>query len=448
MALPLNHVSAGEPADKSVARLLCMSVGFFAIQYGWATQYSQMSTFLESLGSVAALTALIWCAGPITGTFAQPILAAISDRTWTRLGSRRPYLLIGSVFASICMVLMPNAKIIAGYLNVHPLLVAAVLLWCWDISINMCQGPIRWLVVDTINKKQQPLTFALMGFALAIGASVCFLLGSIVPSIHFIFYFGAFAMILAMGWTILSSPEQRLNPDAPNSKGSIGFVQLVKEIVRSIIDMHPEAKKLCFVNGLTWFGAQCMFVFLPLYVAHNIFVTHDPDSSLYTASRQLTSSAWLCYYLVCLCFSLLINRLLKQFSMKAVHTFGLLCMGGALLALGFSTSTAQILVYMGIAGIGWATTMAIPFAWAARYSAEGKGGACLSVFNTYLAFASFLANLVSGWLVTITRNDVSALLLAGGVALLSAVLLQGVKETNETTIPSDVSELTEALPVT
>lgn len=448
MALPLQHVQAGEPADKSIVRLLCMSIGFFAIQYGWAVQYSQMSTFLESLGSVAALTALIWCAGPITGTLAQPILAAISDRTWTRLGSRRPYLLAGAILSSLCMVLMPNSMTIAKMLHVHPLLVAGILLWCWDISINTCQGPIRWLVVDTVNKKQQALTFALMGFALAIGASFCFFLGSIVPSVHFLFYFGAVAMLVAMGWTILSSPEQRRNSSATVKSEPFGIAQLSKDIVRSIIDMHPEAKKLCFVNSLTWFGAQCMFVFLPLFIAHNIFVTHDPTSPIYTASRQLTSTAWLGYYLVCLCFSLVINRLLKHFSMKSVHTFGLLCMGCALFGLSFSTSTTQVVTYMSIAGVGWATTMAIPFAWAARYSSEGKGGACLSVFNTYLAFSSFLANLVSGWLVTITRNDVSALMLAGGVALLSALLLLGVKETPTELATSDTPELPEALPAT
>jgi maltose/moltooligosaccharide transporter len=212
--------------------------------------------------------------------------------------------------------------------------------------------------------------------------------------------------------------------------------------------MHPEAKKLCAVNGLTWFGAQCMFVFLPLFVAHNIFSTHDPGTAAYTASRQLTSTAWLSYYLVCLSFSLLINRLLKYFPMKSVHTFGLLCMGFALLGLSFSTSASEVVAYMGIAGVGWATTMAIPFAWAARYSEEGKGGACLSVFNTYLAFASFVANLVSGWLVTVTGNDLSALILAGGVALLSALLLQGVKEIKAESVTVTVEELSEPLPVT
>jgi maltose/moltooligosaccharide transporter len=288
-----------------------------------------------------------------------------------------------------------------------------------------------------------------MGFALAIGASVCFFLGSIVPSIQFLFYFGAVAMLLAMGWTIITSPEPKKSHNVQASQEPFGVVQLVKEIARNVMDMHPEAKKLCFVNSLTWFGAQCMFVFLPLFIAHNIFATHDPTSPVYTASRQLTSTAWLWYYLVCLGFSLVISRLLRHFSMKALHTFGLLCMGCALFGLSFSMSATQVVIYMAIAGVGWATTMAIPFAWAARYSSEGKGGACLSVFNTYLAFTSFLANLVSGWLVTITKNDVSALLLAGGVALLSALLLQGVKEiTTEVVSAETSSEMPEALPAT
>jgi maltose/moltooligosaccharide transporter len=221
-----------------------------------------------------------------------------------------------------------------------------------------------------------------------------------------------------------------------------------KDIWHGIMEMHPEAKKLCWVNGLTWFGAQCMFVFLPLFMAHNIFGTHDTGSAAYTASRQLTSSAWLTYYLVVFGASALVGKLSTRYSMKAIHTVGLLCMAFALMGMAFATTPVQAVIAMGIAGVGWATTMAIPFAWAARYSPEGKGGVHLSAFNTYIAFASFIANLVVGALVTATHNDASALMLAGGVALLSAVLLQGVKEAETEPASSAGAELPEAVPAT
>lgn len=443
-------VLSGEPADKSLLRLLFIAAGFFGIQYAWAVQYSQMSTFLESLGSVAWLTALIWCAGPITGTLTQPILGSISDRTWTWLGSRRPFLLGGALVCSLCMVLMPNAVSIGDALGLHPLLVAALVLWVWDTSINVCQGPIRWLVVDTVSKKQQALTFSLMGFMLAIGACACFVLGSFITSIHFLFYFGAAAMLVMMGWTILTSPEEKLPHLEANAREPLRVGSIARDIWHGLADMHIEAKKLCWVNGLTWFGAQCMFVFLPLFMAHNIFGTTDTTSEAYTASRQMTSTAWLVYYVVVFAASLFVGRLSARFSMKAIHTVGLLCMGFSLMGMYFMTTPIQAVVAMGIAGVGWATTMAIPFAWAARYSPEGKGGIHLSAFNTYIAFASFIANLVVGWLVTVTGNDASAMMLAGGVALLSAILLQGVKEEpeSETTLALPVEELPKAVPAT
>ena len=436
-----------EPAEKSFIRLMYIAVGFFGIQYAWAVQYSQMSTFLESLGSVAWLTALIWCAGPITGTFTQPILGAISDKTWTVLGSRRPFLLGGAIVCSICMVLMPNAVNIATALNVHPLLIAGLVLWIWDTSINVCQGPIRWLVVDTVNKKQQALTFSLMGFMLALGAIACFTLGSFITSIHFLFYFGAAAMLLMMGWTIMTSPEQRPAHLEAAQKQPLSVGGIAKDIWQGIVQMHPEAQKLCWVNGLTWFGAQCMFVFLPLFMAHNIFNTTDPNSAAYAESRQITSTAWLAYYVVVFSASALVGKLSTRFSMKAIHTVGLLCMGVSLMAMFFMTTPTQAVIAMGVAGVGWATTMSIPFAWAARYSPEGKGGIHLSAFNTYIAFASFIANLVVGWLVTTTGNDASALMLAGAVALLSAVLLQGVKEAPvHASTPAHIEPASERLP--
>lgn len=422
-------VTALEPAEKSFIRLLFIAFGFFGIQYAWAVQYSQMSTFLESLGSVASLTALIWCAGPITGTITQPVLGAISDRTWTWLGSRRPFLLGGALVCATCMILMPNARPIAQALGVHPLLIAALVLWIWDTSINVCQGPIRWLVVDTVNKKQQALTFSLMSFVLAIGASVCFFLGSFITSIQFLFYFGAAAMMITMTWTILTSPEEKLSSIAVNQTEPLRLGTLARDVWRGMADMHPEAKKLCWANGLTWFGGQCMFVFFPLFMAHNIFQSHDPNSAAYILSRQFTSSAWLSYYIVCFVFSLFIGQLTARFSMKVVHTFGLLCMAFALLAMFFASSAAVAVACMGVAGVGWATTMSIPFAWAARYSPEGKGGTHLSAFNTYIAFASFIGSLLVGKVVEATGNDASALLLASGIVFVSILLLQGVKET-------------------
>lgn len=424
MSTLASNVSNRMLKEKSLLSLIILGLGFFGIQYAWAVQYSQMSTFLEKLGSVAWLTALIWCAGPVTGTFTQPILAAFSDKTWTWLGSRRPFLLGGALVCAACMFAMPNAP---------NLLTAALILWIWDTSINVCQGPIRWLAVDVVPQKQQALTFSIMGFILAIGASVCFILGSFITNIHFLFYFGAIALLITMAFTIFGTPEEKLPhiDKLTTEEKKVDLTKIAKETWEALTKMHPEAKKLCWANGLTWFGAQCMFVFFPLYIVHNIFGATDPDSALYIAGRQHVSSAWLAYYVVCFVASLFVGKLSSRYSMKSIHTVGLSCMALSLFFMYFAATPIQALIAMGVCGIGWATTMAIPFAWAARYIPEGKGGMHLGVFNIYICWGSVIASPIAGSVVTWTGNDASALIVAGSVVLLSVLMLQSVKETDE-----------------
>ena len=407
---------------KSFWQLLCLSIGAFGIQYAWAVQYSQMSPFLESLGSVAWLTALIWCAGPITGTLTQPIVGALSDRTWTKLGSRKPFLLLGMIACVLCMIAMPNSP---------NLLTAALILWVWDTSINMCQGPIRWLAYDVVETAQQPLAFALISLMLGLGAFVAFYLGWQVPNMHFLFYIGAAAMVVTMGWTMFSTPEERpahLAESELKKLPKLNLANIAKETWHGMRTMDAEAQKLCWANGFTWFGAQCMFVFFPLFVLHNLYGTHQSGTPLYTQAMQTVSLAWMVYYVVCFVFSPIAGKLCNILPMKTIHTFGLLCMAGALFYMYGATTPAQAVIGMGIAGMGWATTLSIPFAWAAQYTPEGKGGLHLAVFNTYIAFFSFIASLLVGIVVTKTGNDASALLLAGGIVTLSIIILQGVKE--------------------
>ena len=172
-----------------------------------------------------------------------------------------------------------------------------------------------------------------------------------------------------------------------------------------------------------------MFVFFPLFVLHNLYQTQESGTPLYTQAMQTVSLAWMVYYVVCFVFSPIAGKLCKNMSMKSIHTFGLLCMAGALFYMhSFAVTPMHAVIGMGVAGMGWATTLSIPFAWAAQYVPEGKGGLHLAVFNTYIAFFSFIGSLLVGLVVSQTGNDASALLLAGGIVTLSIVILQFVKE--------------------
>src|SRR3954449_13213507 len=89
-------------------QLFNMSFGFFGIQFGWGLQLANMSAVYERLGARPDQVPLLWLAAPMTGLLVQPIVGALSDRTWGKLRRRRPYFLTGAILASIGLFIMPT----------------------------------------------------------------------------------------------------------------------------------------------------------------------------------------------------------------------------------------------------------------------------------------------------------------------------------------------------
>ena len=123
-----------------------MSFGFLGIQFGLALQNANVSRILQSFGADVEHLSYFWLAAPITGMIVQPIIGHYSDRTWCRLGRRRPYFLAGAIFASLMLFLMPNSPSLAGLMS--PLLIGAGILMIMDASINVAMEPFRALVAD------------------------------------------------------------------------------------------------------------------------------------------------------------------------------------------------------------------------------------------------------------------------------------------------------------
>ncbi|MEX0843968.1 MAG: MFS transporter [Balneolaceae bacterium] len=196
-----------------------MSFGFLGIQFGFALQNANVSRIFETLGASVDDIPILWIAAPLTGLVVQPIIGYFSDRTWTRLGRRRPYFLFGAIAASIALVFMPNSPM---------LWVAAGMLWIMDASINVSMEPFRAFVGDMLPSEQRTKGFAMQSFFIGTGAVVASALpwiltnwfgvantapeGIIPPSVKWSFYLGAFAFISAVAWTVFRtkeySPEQ------------------------------------------------------------------------------------------------------------------------------------------------------------------------------------------------------------------------------------------------
>lgn len=152
-----------------------MSFGFLGIQFGLALQNANVSRILQSFGADVAHLSYFWLAAPITGMIVQPIIGHYSDRTWCRLGRRRPYFLTGAVLAALMLFLMPNSPSLAGFLS--PLLIGAGILMIMDASINVAMEPFRALVADKLPSEQRTLGFSMQTSLIGIGAVV----GAVLP---------------------------------------------------------------------------------------------------------------------------------------------------------------------------------------------------------------------------------------------------------------------------
>ena len=140
-----------------------MSFGFLGIQFGWGLQMANMSSIYSFLGAKEEQLSLLWIAAPLTGLIIQPIVGYLSDRTWTGLGRRRPYFLVGAILASIALVAMPHSS---------ALWMAVGLLWILDASINITMEPFRAFVADKLPEEQRPTGFSVQSLFIGLGAVV------------------------------------------------------------------------------------------------------------------------------------------------------------------------------------------------------------------------------------------------------------------------------------
>ena len=194
-----------------------MCFGFLGLQFGFALQNANVSRIFQTLGASLDAIPSLWIAAPLTGLLVQPIIGYCSDRTWTRLGRRRPYFLVGAILASVALLAMPRSG---------SLWIAAGLLWMLDASINISMEPFRAFVGDQLGPKQRPSGYAMQSFFIGVGAVVAGVLpwwltrmgvsnhgvnaagAAVVPdTVRYAFDLGALVLLAAVCWTVLRSRE-------------------------------------------------------------------------------------------------------------------------------------------------------------------------------------------------------------------------------------------------
>ena len=415
-----------------------MSFGFLGIQFGWGLQMANMSAIYEYLGATADKIPILWLAAPLTGLIVQPIIGHASDNTWTGLGRRRPYFLVGAILSSFALIMMPRSSM---------LWMAAGLLWILDSSINISMEPFRAFVADLLPEEQRTQGFAMQSLFIGLGAVVASALPWLMTNVFHVgmehgphaipttvrlsFYIGAAAFFGAVLWTILTTkeyPPEDLAAFRQKKSEHRGLASHAEEIFTAIRNMPKTMRQLAPVQLLTWLGLFCMWLYFPVAVAHNVFGASDQTSPTYTRGVEWGGVCFGMYSLVCFGFSFALPKLAKALGRKHTHSLCLLCGALGLVSVAVIHDKNLLLLSMVGVGIAWASTLAMPYSVLAGSLPAEHTGVYMGIFNFFIVLPEIIASLGFGWVMNhLLHNNRLAAVIAGGVFMaLAAVLMQRV----------------------
>lgn len=413
-----------------------MSFGFLGIQFGWGLQMANMSSIYSFLGAKEHELSLLWIAAPLTGLIIQPIVGYMSDRTWTGLGRRRPYFLIGAILASIALVAMPHSS---------TLWMAVGLLWILDASINVTMEPFRAFVADKLPAEQRAKGFSVQSLFIGLGAVIASAMpwllinwfgvesgttedGAIPKAVMISFHIGAAALFVAVLYTIMTTPEyppedmeefERMKAD---SRGMGGFLV---ELGNGIGSMPKTMRQLAVVQFFTWTALFCMWIYWTPAIARRVF-GGDPSNEAAWKTVIEEAGAWtgICfatYNLVCFAFSFILLALSRKFSSKIIHLVCLMIGGVGLISVMFVTDQQMLLVSMTAVGIAWASILSMPYAILSSVLPPAKMGFYMGVFNFFIVIPQVIVSLTMGKIVgSVFGGDSMMAIIIGGVAMFIA----------------------------
>jgi maltose/moltooligosaccharide transporter len=419
----------------SLPQMFNMSFGFLGIQFGWGLQLANMSAVYERLGARPDEVPLLWLAAPMTGLLVQPIVGALSDRTWGRLGRRRPYFLTGAILASGALFIMPTSS---------ALWMAAGLLWILDASINISMEPFRAFVADKLNDRQRTAGFVMQSFMIGIGASMAnalpYLLAwlgvegstpSGIPlSVKYSFQIGAAVFLVAVLWTVATTteyPPEDLEAFRRQRSERRGFGHLLGEIGSAIREMPATMKQLAVVQFFTWLGLFCMWLFFVPATARHVFGATDAQSELYTRGVEWGGLVFAFYSITCFIVALALPALAARTSRKAVHVASLLCGAAGLLSMYLIRDQYLLLLTMVGVGIAWASILSMPYAILSGALPPQRMGVYMGVFNFFIVIPEIIAALAFGAVIrqVFGQDNPNAplyMVMLGGVFLAIAAL--------------------------
>lgn len=423
----------------SITQIVTMSFGFLGIQFGFALQNGNTSRILRSFGADVEHLPAFWLVAPVVGMIVQPIIGHYSDRTWNRVGRRKPYFLMGAILSSLALIFLPNSASLAGL--IPALWIGAGMVMVMDASFNIAMEPFRALVADNLSDRQSTLGFSIQTFLIGLGAVV----GSILPeflaqldvsqepgpsgvadNIRYSFYIGAAVFITAILVTVFFSKEYPPHEyekyhGKPESNESNSLMSIFKDFGQ----MPKTMKQLGLVQFFSWFALFSMWVFTTDAVATHVYgLTGDYSSTVeYNDAGNKVSSAFGAYNFIAMIYALLLPTIARQVGRKMTHAISLLAGGIGLISIYFIKDPSMLKFSMVGVGLAWSSILAMPYVILSGSIPAGKLGIYMGIFNFFITLPQIVNGLVNGWIVKYLYDGqpIYAIVMAGFLMICAAI---------------------------
>lgn len=427
--------------DLGFWKLWNLSFGFFGVQIAYALQSANISRIFSTLGADPHNLSYFWILPPLMGIIVQPIIGSASDHTWTRLGRRLPYLLLGAAIAVVVICLLPNAGSF-GLSVSGAMLFGFMALMFLDTSINMAMQPFKMLVGDQVNERQKGLAYSIQSFLCNAGSLVGYLApitltaigisnmapaGQVPATVTYSFYIGAAVLVLCVIYSFATIREM---PPAEYAAFH-GITESEKQESSSVFHLLRHAPATFWTVGLVQFFCWAAFMYMWTYtngaIASQVWDTTDPHSAAYQ-----TAGNWVgVLFAVQACGSILWAMAIPFFkNHKVVYSLSLLLGAAGFISTMFITDQYVLFVSYLLIGCAWAAMLALPFTILTN-SISGKNmGMYLGLFNGTICIPQICAAALGGVLLKIVGGSQVGMLVLAGVFLdVGACAVWLIKET-------------------
>lgn len=434
-----------------------MSFGFLGIQFGFALQNGNASRILRTFGADVEHLSWFWLAAPLVGLIVQPIVGHYSDKTWNRLGRRRPYFLAGAILSATALCLMPNAALFTAI--APPLFIGAGMLMIMDACFNLAMEPFRALVADNLPDSQRAMGFSTQTFLIGIGAVV----GSAFPwmltnwfgvsnkaaegvvanNVKWAFYIGALVFIVSILITVFKTreypPDEYEKYHGKNQDAHAGLSQIFKDLAR----MPKTMKQLGLVQFFSWFALFGMWVFTNDAVATHTYglSINDKSSDTYRAAGDWVGILFSVYNGVSALYALCLPFIASKLGRKKTHALSLICGGVGLISIYFIHDPNLLIISMIGVGIAWASILSMPYVILSSSIPPGKMGIYMGIFNVFITLPQILNGIIGGPMVKNVYNNqpIYAIVLAGIFMLCAAISVIYVYDPGAIRIRKEIS---------